>query len=374
MKNYWRAGCGESRTSGSEGACWKSTDNGNSLAGYPTYQALRSHDPMLIAIPMALFVDLLHFRTVQRAVQTRKTLWQLTAVFTTALAFGLQWMFYSQPGEEGTLIWWQTILFASIVPVGLAIMAWHHEQGEEEQVVDWQAAIAEAERQAAKMQAEAEVERGRATEMQARADEMQAEAEAERRRAEKMQRQAEDEQARATQMQTRAEVEQQRADEMQARAEREQSRATQMQARAEAEQVEAEAERSRAEEMQTQRSQMQAEATAVQQEAAQMQTRAAALQTEADRERERADAMQVQLTAVQAEAEQMQAELTAMQTQAQQMQPMGKAWAGMNAEMQVLAFFNVDLLSAKEAATQLAVHETTVRRRAKALNGVKGVN
>ncbi len=78
------------------------------ISTYHYYQALRSHDPMLIAIPMALFVDLLHFRTVQRAVQTKKTMWQLTAVFTTSLAFGLQWMFYSQPGEDGVLLWWQT--------------------------------------------------------------------------------------------------------------------------------------------------------------------------------------------------------------------------------------------------------------------------
>jgi len=344
------------------------------VSSYHYYQALRSHDPMLIAVPMALFVDLLHFRTVQRAVQTKRGLWQLTAVFTTAIAFGLQWMFYSQPGESGTLLWWQAILFASIVPVGLAIMAWHHEQHKEEQLVDWQAAIAEAERQAAAMQAEAEAERGRATEMQARAEAERAEAEAERCRAEEMQRQAEEAQARATEMQTRAEDERTRATEMQTRADSMQTRATEMQ-------VEADIERSRAEMMQKQLSQVQAEATVVQAEAAQMQTRAAALQTEADREREQADAereraeaVQVQLTAVQAEAAQMQTELLAMHAQAQAMQPMGKAWAGMNAEMQTLAFFNVDLLSVKEAATQLAVHETTVRRRAKALNGVKGVS
>ena len=190
------------------------------VSSYQYSVALRSHDPMLIAIPMALFVDLLHFRTVQRAVQTKKTMWQVTAVFTTALAFGLQWMFYSQPGEDGTLIWWQAILFASIVPDGLAIMAWHHEQHEEEQVVDWQAAVVEAERQAAAMQTE----------------------------------------------------------------------------------------------------------------------------------------------------------LSAMHAQVQAMGQVGKAWSGMNAEMQTLAFFNADLLSVKEAAAQLAVHETTVRRRAKALNGVKGVS
>jgi len=295
------------------------------VSSYHYYQALRSHDPMLIAIPMALFVDLLHFRTVQRAVQTKRPLWQLTAVFTTTLAFGLQWMFYSQPGEDGTLIWWQTILFASIVPVGLAIMAWHHEQHEEEQIVDWQVAIAEAERQAAEMQTEAEGER-------------------------------------------------QRAAEMQARAESEQARATKMQADAEVAQEEITAERSRADGLQSQLSQMQQEAMSVQEEASQLQSQAAALQADAERERERADAVQIQLTAVQAEAVQMQAELTAMQTQAQQMGPVGKAWAGMNVEMQALAFFNVDLLSAKEAATRLAVHETTVRRRAKALNGVKGVS
>jgi capsule polysaccharide export protein KpsE/RkpR len=183
------------------------------------------------------------------------------------LAFGLQWMFYSQPGEDGVLVWWQAILFASIVPVGLAIMAWHHQWQEQEIVTDWQALIAE---------------------VQQRAEEKQQEAAAEHERAEAMQR-------------------------------------------------EAEAERQRADEMQGQ---------------------LIGVQTQAD--------------AVQTQFEQVQAEASRMQTKLDEMQAVDKAWQALNPEMQTLALFNARLLTAKDAAEQMGVHITTVRRRARQLNGVDG--
>ncbi len=237
------------------------------ISAYHYYQALRSHDPVLVAVPIALFLDLMHFRTVQRAVKSRDGLWKVTAVFTTLLAFGLQWMFYSQPGESGTLVWWQVILFASIVPVGLAIMAWHHEWQEQETVTDWQTLITEAQQQA-----------------------------------EAMQQEAESEQARANQMQQKAEAEQRRANE---------------------------------------------------------------LQTQAEAAHAQASEMQSQLERVQSQADQRQEKLD-------ELQAVGKAWGNLNLEMQTLALFNAQLLTAKDAAEQLGVHVTTIRRKAKQLNGVGG--
>ncbi|MCP4451533.1 MAG: hypothetical protein GY809_08730, partial [Planctomycetes bacterium] len=79
----------------------------------------------------------------------------------------------------------------------------------------------------------------------------------------------------------------------------------------------------------------------------------------------RADEVQGQLERVQAEAAQMQEKLDGMGD-------IDKAWQALNPEMQTLALFNAQLLTAKDAAEQLSVHVTTVRRRAKQLNGVDG--
>jgi hypothetical protein len=286
------------------------------ISVYHYHQALRSHDPFLIALPVALFVDLMHFRTVRRAVKSGAGMWKLTAVFTTCLAFGLQWMFYSQPGEGETLVWWQVILFASIVPVGLAIMAWHHQWQEQEIVTDWQALMAEAQQ-----------------------------------RAEKMQRQAEAEQTRAVQMQQEAEAERQRANQMQARAEDVQARAVEVQNRLDRVQQEAAAEHERANQMQ--------------QQAENERERAAVLQTQLAEAQAGAEGMQSQL-------ERMQAEVFQMQTKLDEMQTIGKAWQALNPEMQTLALFNAQLLTAKDASEQMGVHVTTVRRKAKQINGVKG--
>lgn len=283
---------------------------------YHYHQALRSHDPFLIALPVALFVDLLHYRTMQQAVRSGERVWKLTAVFTTLMAFALQWIFYSQPGESEILAWWQVILFASIVPVGLAIMAWHHQRQEQEQITDWQKLIAEAQQRAEQIQQEAAAG-------QARAIQMQQEAEAERQR--------------ANEMQARAEEAQAQADEMQSRLAEAQQEATAAQARAEQMQREAETERERAAAMQTQLAEVQAQA----------------------------DKMQSQLEQVQAEANRWQAQVDEMQT-------IGKAWQALNPEMQTLALFNAQMLTAQDAAEKLDVHVTTVRRKAKQLNGTGG--
>jgi uncharacterized coiled-coil DUF342 family protein len=283
------------------------------VSGYHYFQALRSHDPVLVAVPIALFVDLLHFRTVQRAVKSSEGAWKVTAVFTTLLAFGLQWMFYNRPGEGEALLWWQVILFASIVPVGLAIMAWHHQQQEQEQITDWQALIAAAEQRAAQMQEEAATAHERATQAQreaAAADE----------RAEKMQTQAEEAQA--------------RAGEVQGRLVKAQQEAAAAHERAEQMQREAEAGRARADEVQRQLADVQV----------------------------RAEEVQSRLEQVQAEAEQMQTKLD-------QLQAVNKAWQALNPETQTLALFNARLLTAQDAAAALGVHVSTIRRKAKLLNG-----
>jgi hypothetical protein len=124
------------------------------VSTYHYYQALRSHDPLLVAMPIALFVDLLHFRTVQRAVRANQFTWKLTALLTTAIAFGLQWIFYNQPTAGTALPSWQVVLFASIVPVGLAIMAWHHEVRTRDTTTNWQIKVEDAQNRVAQQETE----------------------------------------------------------------------------------------------------------------------------------------------------------------------------------------------------------------------------
>lgn len=166
---------------------------------YHYFQALKSHDPLFVALPIALFIDLLHYRSVQRAVKSSQVGWWVAAVVTTAAAFGLQWMFYARAGESGvTLVWWQAVIFASIVPVGLAIWAWLQLSVESDQVTDWQAEIAaaqklaeEAQKASATAKAEALAAQKSAQEAQARADRAQKMAETAQAEAGRWQRQAE---------------------------------------------------------------------------------------------------------------------------------------------------------------------------------------
>lgn len=166
---------------------------------YHYFQALKSHDPLFVALPIALFIDLLHYRSVQRAVKSSQAGWWVAAVVTTAAAFGLQWMFYARAGESGvTLVWWQAVIFASIVPIGLAIWAWLQLSVESDQVTDWQAEIAaakklaeEAQKASATAKAEALAAQKSAQEAQARAEAAQKLAETAQAEAGRWQRQAE---------------------------------------------------------------------------------------------------------------------------------------------------------------------------------------
>jgi response regulator of citrate/malate metabolism len=82
--------------------------------------------------------------------------------------------------------------------------------------------------------------------------------------------------------------------------------------------------------------------------------------------------MQARADEVQSQLEQAQAEVAAMQGRLAEMQPIGRAWQALNPETQTLALFNAQLLTAQAAAEQLGIHVTTVRRKAKQLNGVNG--
>ena len=234
---------------------------------YHYYQALSQHDPFFVAAPMAIFVDLLHFRTVQRAVKTGEGGWKAMALLTTAIAFGLQWLFYSAPGPDGMLIWWETLLFASLVPVGLAIMAWHHAVHEEEVVVDWQGKLA----------------------------------------------------ALGKQLQT------------------------------------------------------------AQEQIAELTTAIADGQTALAQAKERAaqsDALAAELTQARQETQSGAGETAAAQNriaeleaQLAAMKELRQAWQSLNPESQTLVRYNAGLLSAEDAAAALGIHATTVRRKAKRLNG-----
>jgi hypothetical protein len=109
------------------------------------------------------------------------------------------------------------------------------------------------------------------------------------------------------------------------------------------------------------------------------QTRAEEMQVEAERERERADRWQRDCTAVQTEATAVAQQLAQEQVERQrlaetvsQMQPQQKAWQLLNREVQTLALVNAQLMSAVDAAEQLGVHVTTVRRKARQLQGQDG--
>ena len=109
------------------------------------YAVLSSHDHLLAAVPLALFLDLLHFRTVQQAIETKKPLWWVGAALSTAVAYAFQYIFYSAPGQDGhTLLLWKQLLFAAVVPLGVTFMVWHHHENKQKVVRDWQGDLAQA--------------------------------------------------------------------------------------------------------------------------------------------------------------------------------------------------------------------------------------
>lgn len=128
-------------------------------------------------------------------------------------------------------------------------------------------------------------------------------------------------------------------------------------------QADADVERSGAKEIQTRAEEMQQRFEEVQNELVQVQARANEMQTnfnqvqaEAATECERADKAQKVV-------EQLQGQMADWASIAQ-------AWHSLNPEVQTLALFNARLLTAEDSAQRLGVHVTTIRRKAKQLNGV----
>lgn len=101
------------------------------VSTYHYYNALALHDPIWVALPIAVFVDLLHYRTIRQASRTRHWAWMVAATFTTAVVFLLQFFFYSAEPDTGerALGVMQQITFAAIVPVGVLFMAVLNEVG-----------------------------------------------------------------------------------------------------------------------------------------------------------------------------------------------------------------------------------------------------
>ena len=105
------------------------------ISVYHYHGVLALHDPWWVAFPVALAVDLTHYRTVKRAVK-RNGWWWLAAVLTTALVGVLQWIFYAQ-----TAVSWQSFVYASIVPLVIVLMAWLAESDVQEKITEWQGVI-----------------------------------------------------------------------------------------------------------------------------------------------------------------------------------------------------------------------------------------
>ena len=107
------------------------------VEGYHYYVVLSSHDRAWAAIPLALFLDLLHFRTIQQAIETKKVGWIIGAVLSTAVTYAFQFIFYSSPGQDGHVLeLWKQLLFAAVVPFGIVFMVWHHYENKHKVIRD----------------------------------------------------------------------------------------------------------------------------------------------------------------------------------------------------------------------------------------------
>lgn len=127
------------------------------ISVYHYWKALEpAGDPVFVAIPVALFVDLLHYRTVRRAVQARTLASVGIAALTTGMALGYHIVFYSLTVANPWHVW----LYALPIPLGIGILAWH---AAGKSIAEWRAELAEA-------QAETQAANERATLAEQRAD------------------------------------------------------------------------------------------------------------------------------------------------------------------------------------------------------------
>ncbi len=104
------------------------------ISTYHYFYALQSAGDKWIAIPVALLIDMLHFRTVRLAVAVRSWVATGIAVATTFMAIGYHFLFYSIEVDT----WYLVVLYALPMPLGIAILAWQQEsQKEPYQIARW---------------------------------------------------------------------------------------------------------------------------------------------------------------------------------------------------------------------------------------------
>lgn len=99
-----------------------------------------------VAIAQGIFVDLLHFRTVRRAVESRTKSAVFVAILTTAMSFSFHLLFYIVAVDASgaiTYTWTYTaVLLALPLPLGIPILAWQTTVNEKDQAADVDAVLA----------------------------------------------------------------------------------------------------------------------------------------------------------------------------------------------------------------------------------------
>ena len=106
-------------------------------------QALRKHgEAIAIAVATGIFIDMLHFRTVRKAVAERNRNAWLVAVLTTAVSYAFHLLFYvAHLGLDGSVTYaWTPIAFfmALPLPIGIPILAWQQAtQGDPAEIRYW---------------------------------------------------------------------------------------------------------------------------------------------------------------------------------------------------------------------------------------------
>lgn len=186
------------------------------VSGYHIFQVLELHDKWWSSLLLAMFLDLLHYRTVDRAIKTKNVWWAVGAALTTAAVFLLQLIFYSQAGEDGsTLVEWKRVLFASIVPVGIIYMVWHHHENELVEADRTQKELAEAQEKIRELETEIKRAQTDAEQAQTAAKQAQAAARTAQAAADKAQEQLTAATSAAAEQQSKIEQLQDKIDELQ---------------------------------------------------------------------------------------------------------------------------------------------------------------
>ncbi len=93
------------------------------ISVYHYYKALDAAGDGWIAIPVAIIVDLIHFRTVRHAVRVRNFWSFAIAGLTTAMAIYYHYGFYSIAIDDNL----DALLHALPIPIGIAVLAWLNE-------------------------------------------------------------------------------------------------------------------------------------------------------------------------------------------------------------------------------------------------------